>query len=58
MVASLYCARLADRDVIISYADIIYQKPVLEQLLKLSSDIIVSADMSFYAIGNYGQSTG
>ncbi len=48
MVASLYCAKewLID-DVIISYADIIYKQPVLEQLLKSSSDIIVSADKEF-----------
>ena len=48
MVASLYCAKewLTD-DVIISYADIIYQQPVLEQLLKSDSDISISADKEF-----------
>ena len=48
MVASLYCAKewLTD-DVIISYADIIYQQPVLEQLVKSDSDISISADKEF-----------
>ena len=48
MVVSLYCAKewLTD-DVIISYADIIYQQAVLEKLLRLNSDIIVSADNEF-----------
>lgn len=48
MVASLYCAKewLID-DVIISYADIIYQQPVLEQLLESEADISVSADKEF-----------
>ena len=48
MVASLHCARewLTD-DVVISYADIIYQQPVLEQLLQSDADITVSADQEF-----------
>ena len=48
MVASLYCAKewLTD-DVIISYADIIYQPPVLEQLLASEAAITVSADKEY-----------
>lgn len=48
MVASLYCAKewLTD-DVIISYADIIYQQGVLEQVLASDANITVSADKEF-----------
>lgn len=49
MVASLYCAKKwLNDDVIISYADIIYQQQVLEQLLQSDSDIIVSADKEYF----------
>jgi L-glutamine-phosphate cytidylyltransferase len=48
MVASLYCAKeWLKGDVIISYADIIYQQSVLEKVLTSESDITVSADREF-----------
>ena len=48
MVASLFCAKdWLNDDVIISYADIIYQLPVLKQLLKSEADISVSSDKEF-----------
>ncbi|MEE2746379.1 MAG: phosphocholine cytidylyltransferase family protein [Pseudomonadota bacterium] len=48
MVASLFCAKeWLNDDVIISYADIIYQLPVLKQLLKSEADITVSSDKEF-----------
>ena len=48
MVASLYCARewLKD-DIVIGYADIIYQKSVLDKLMSNQNDIVVSADREF-----------
>ena len=48
MVYSLYCAKeWLTGDVILSYADIIYHKSVLDKVLSNSSDIVVSADRQF-----------
>ena len=45
MVSTLFCAKEEmDDDIIISYADIIYQKEVLEKLLKSNEDFSVVID--------------
>ena len=45
MVSTLFCAKEEmDEDIIISYADIIYQKEVLEKLLKSNEDFSVVID--------------